>query len=55
MKSILKKTRQKLSEFCSGCNNLGGGRVNQIYQPYIEGEKEISEINAEFNNGLVRG
>ncbi len=42
-------------EFCNGCDNLGGGRVDEIYRPYIEGKKEISEINAEFQSGLVRG
>ena len=35
-------------EFCSGCDNRGGGVVENIYQPYIDGEKEISEINAEY-------
>ena len=33
-------------EFCSGCDNRGGGRVEAIYQPYIDGEKEIAQINA---------
>ena len=28
---------------CSGCGNLGGGRVD-----YIDGEKELAEINAEY-------
>lgn len=42
-------------EFCNGCDNMGGGRTDTIYKPYIDGEKEISEINAEFNSGLVRG
>ena len=23
-------------EFCSGCDNRGGGRTDSIYQPYIE-------------------
>ena len=31
---------------CSGCGNLGGGRVDEIYRPYIDGEKELAEINA---------
>ena len=22
---------------CSGCGNLGGGRVDEIYRPYIDG------------------
>ena len=33
-------------EGCNGCDNLGGGRVETIYQPYIDGEKELFEINA---------
>ena len=42
-------------EFCSGCDNRGGGRIESIYQPYIDGEKEIREINAEYNAPFVRG
>lgn len=42
-------------EFCNGCDNMGGGRVEAIYQPYIDGEKEIAEINMEFRVGLTRG
>ena len=30
---------------CNGCGNTGGGRVDSIYQPYIDGEKELAEIN----------
>lgn len=41
-------------EGCNGCDNLGGGRVDAIYQPYIDGEKELAQINAEFRRGLVR-
>lgn len=53
--------RQSLSlcggacDFCNGCDNLGGGRTDSIYQPYIDGEKEIAEINREYQKGLVRG
>lgn len=42
-------------DFCNGCDNLGGGSIDALYQPYIDGEKEISEINAEYSRGLVRG
>ena len=28
-------------EFCSGCDNRGGGRIESIYQPYIDGEKGV--------------
>ena len=37
---------------CSGCDNLGGGSVDEIYRPYIEGEKELAEINAEYGSGF---
>ena len=42
-------------ECCSGCDNRGGGRIESIYQPYIDGIKEIREINAEYNAPFVRG
>lgn len=42
-------------EFCSGCDNLGGGSVERIYQPYIDGLKEIREINEEYRAPFVRG
>ena len=42
-------------DFCNGCDNLGGGRIDELYRPYIEGEKEIAEINAEYCAGFVSG
>ena len=41
-------------EFCSGCDNAGGGSIEKLYQPYIDGLKEISEINAEYSAHFVR-
>lgn len=41
-------------EFCSGCDNIGGGSIESIYQPYIDGLKEISEINAEYRAPFIR-
>ncbi len=41
-------------EFCSGCDSRGGGSIHGIYQPYIDGNKELSEINAEFSAPVVR-
>ena len=35
-------------EGCNGCGNSGGGRVEAIYQPYIDGEKELAQINEEY-------
>ena len=42
-------------EGCNGCDNLGGGRVETIYQPYIDGEKELREINREYVARYVSG
>ena len=42
-------------EFCSGCDNRGGGRTESIYQLYIDGEKEIREINESYSAPFVRG
>ena len=35
-------------EFCSGCDNRGGGRTETMYQDYIDGKREIREINEQF-------
>lgn len=40
-------------DFCNSCDNIGGGIVDSIYQPYIDGIKEISEINMEYKKGKV--
>ena len=42
-------------QFCNGCDNIGGGRTETSYQPYIDGEKELREINAEYIAGRVKG
>jgi hypothetical protein len=42
-------------ESCSLCDGLTGlGDPWSMYEPYIEGKKEISEINSEFRFGLVK-
>ena len=41
-------------EFCSGCDIRGGGRWESIYRPYIDGEKELAEINAAYSAPFVR-
>ena len=38
---------------CSGCDSLGGGSVDKIYEPYIEGWKELRQINQEYDRGYV--
>ncbi len=34
-------------ENCSSCR-LGGGDPMAMYQPYIDGEKELAQIHAEY-------
>lgn len=41
-------------EDCAGCDGLGAGDAWAMYQPYIDGKKEIQEINDAFRAGLVR-
>ena len=43
-------------DFCNGCDNLGGGSVDTFYELYINGEKELRQLNEEYrsNMGLVR-
>lgn len=41
-------------DFCGACDTIGGGNIDEFYRPYIDGEKEIAEINAEYRNRLVR-
>lgn len=36
---------------CAGCDGLGFGDPLDYYKPYIDGQKELSEINAEYKNG----
>ncbi|MDC7222141.1 MAG: hypothetical protein PQJ60_00300 [Spirochaetales bacterium] len=35
-------------DFCSGCGVFGAGDPWEMYQPYIDGKKELSEINMAF-------
>lgn len=36
------------------CEGSIGFDVMAMYKPYIDGEKEIAEINMEFRSGLVK-
>jgi hypothetical protein len=42
---------------CENCNScaLGGGSVFEMFQEYIDGKKEISQINAEYNARYIGG
>ncbi len=41
-------------ENCSACGMYGAGSMLDIYLPYINGEKEIAEINEQFKGGVVK-
>ena len=38
-------------DFCNGCDNIGGGSVDEYFRPYIDGEKELRELNMEYSYG----
>lgn len=43
-------------DFCNGCDNIGGGKMDDFFQPYIDGEKELRELNMEYAySGRVHG
>ena len=44
-----------LCDGCGGCGNLGGGRAEEMYRPYIEGKRELREINESYRANFVRG
>ena len=41
-------------ENCSSCS-LGGGDPYEMYQDYIDGKRELSEINAEYRARYLHG
>jgi hypothetical protein len=41
-------------ENCSACGIYGASDPYDMYQPYIDGEKELFEITKEFNAKYIR-
>ena len=41
-------------ENCSACGVYGAGDPFDMYQPYIDGQKEIDDINREFRARYLR-
>ena len=50
-KQIVEEALGNLSASCDGC--MAG--LADMYQDYIDGKKELREINMEFNARYVRG
>ena len=48
---IVAKSIGNISGACDGCS----AGIIEMYQDYIDGKKEIREINMEFNARYVRG
>jgi len=48
---IVAESIGNISGLCDGC----GPGIIEMYQDYIDGRKELREINAEFQAGYVSG
>ena len=55
--NIVKKSLDCGGGGCENCSScwLGGGLPDNIYRDYIEGRREIAEINMEYNAGYLGG
>ena len=49
--AIVAESLGNISATCDGCS----AGIVEMYQAYIDGEKELREINMEFNARYVRG
>ncbi|MGN0422373.1 MAG: purine biosynthesis protein PurH [Lachnospiraceae bacterium] len=50
-KKIVEESLGNIEASCDGCSQ----RVVDMYDAYIKGEKELRDINMEFNARYVRG
>lgn len=50
-RKIVEESLGNIEVACDGCSQ----RVVDVYDAYIRGEKELREINMEFNARYVRG
>lgn len=63
IKNTTKEQREKIvrdalsgcGDGCESCAGCGGTDPVDLYQPYIDGEKEIAEITKEFNARYIHG
>lgn len=50
-KKIVEESLGNIEATCDGCSQ----RIVDMYDAYIRGEKELREINMEFNSHYIRG
>lgn len=50
-KQIVEESLGNISASCDGCS----AGIVEMYQPYIDGVKELRDINMEFRAGYVSG
>lgn len=50
-KQIVEESLGNISVSCDGCS----AGIVEMYQPYIDGVKELRDINMEFRAGYVSG
>lgn len=50
-RKIVEDALGNIEATCDGCFN----RTVDMYEPYIRGEKELRDINMEYNSRYVRG
>lgn len=48
---IVSEALGNIAATCDGCT----ARLAEMYEDYIEGKKELREINMEFNAGYIKG
>ncbi|MGN0477625.1 MAG: hypothetical protein ACI4HM_09860 [Ruminococcus sp.] len=46
--------KNSLSYGEDSCEGGLGFDIMSMYQPYIDGEKEIAQINMEFHSGMIK-
>lgn len=55
--AIIRRSLSCGGEGCENCSScwLGGGNPFEMYQDYIDGKKEIAEINHEYRANYLHG
>lgn len=58
IKNTTREQREKIVQdslgACGNCDGCGIGRMIDMYQDYIDGKREISEITGAYNASYVR-